>query len=562
MTSVGVGTDESGNTLSKIDLYPGSFWESIIRTSNYCKGKGLCPAEFAGLYDLIASQTVVKVISDDGGVVWSGESQHAFIQGGLALQMVDVMRMNTSQGLQAVEDCLISTINEERIKMPNGQEYFPQVGMLSVGHGLFSAPFENVTGQNFHGYLANKGVIPSNSFGLHYDSATLGLEASLVFGGYDQSRVIGNVGSFRLYEPGFLIMPTLLDIQIRVESGSSPFEPETDFYPGLLHLNRSIGSFQPTVISPQLPYLFMSPETCKNIGKHLPVTLEPGIGLYTWNINDPQYKQIIQSPSYLVFVFQYGSLSSSSNLTIKIPFQLLNLTLEDPIVPIRQQYFPCQPFHALDGTGRYYLGRALLQAAFFGVNWEQQTYFLAQAPGPMVNRSNVRPIAPKDTAIYSNPISDFAVTWSKHWSPLTASKNKNSPSSNSSNVANIDSAPHSQSSDGSVPSNMPNDNSKSDHTSDALTADQPRLSKGTVTAISVVAAMALIGLLILGSWYFCYGRRRSSKGPPNRSYGNQSRLSSTVQGLFEKDGTIRRFEAGGDKGLPHEAPADSGVYEK
>lgn len=171
------------------------------------------------------------------------------------------------------------------------------------------------------------------------------------------------------------MLVSLLDVQIGVENGTSPFH--SDSLTGLLKLNARFYGVQPVIIDTVLAYLSMLPDTCAAIAQNLPVSLQPSIGLYTWNTADPQFQKIMRSPSYLAFVFQK---SGAGNLTIKVPFQLLNLTLEAPIVPQTLQYFPCQPFQANDGSGHYFFGRAFLQAAFIGLNWEQMKWFLAQAP--------------------------------------------------------------------------------------------------------------------------------------------------------------------------------------
>lgn len=184
------------------------------------------------------------------------------------------------------------------------------------------------------------------------------------------------------------MLPNLLDVQIGVENGSSPSSESS--YTGLLKLNASFNGVQPAVINQIVPYLFMSSETCAAIAENLPVALEPQPGLYIWNTTDPRYERIVKSPAYLAFVFQ----NPSGNLTIKVPFQLLNLTLEAPIVIPTQQYFPCRPFRALDNSGNYFLGKVFLQAAFIGMNRQEEKFFLAQAPGPGVGASNIKSIGP------------------------------------------------------------------------------------------------------------------------------------------------------------------------
>ena len=194
----------------------------------------------------------------------------------------------------------------------------------------------------------------------------------------------------------------LLDIGIGVETGWTPFsnntipylgpssETNVTYISGLLQHNGSFANGQPTIINPVVPYFFMSPQTCANIAQHLPVTFQPGIGLYTWDTNGStaaEYQRVVRSPAYLAFVFQRPG---ASNITIKVPFALLNLMLDGPIVTTPQKHFPCRPYYANDGSGHYVFGKALFQAAFIGMNWGRNKWFLAQAPGPGVGASNKR----------------------------------------------------------------------------------------------------------------------------------------------------------------------------
>ena len=58
--TVGVGTNESGNALTSVDLYPGGIVESIILAQDYCSGTGVvCQAALAGLYDINDSRTIL-----------------------------------------------------------------------------------------------------------------------------------------------------------------------------------------------------------------------------------------------------------------------------------------------------------------------------------------------------------------------------------------------------------------------------------------------------------------------------------------------------------------------
>ncbi|KAG8529060.1 uncharacterized protein KY384_005695 [Bacidia gigantensis] len=432
--SASVGTDQTGKPLNMLDLYPGGFAYHLFYATDYCSNsqQQTCAAASAGLYDPENSTTANQNITDAPGVVQSQGSDLAQKTTGNASILVDSVSFNTTAGLTTVENSAIDSIHEQDITLPNGATYSPQVGFLALGGLDGERKYQRGNGMIIPNHLAGKDIIPSASTSLHYGSANLGPEGSLVWGGYDQSRIIGSVGQFDITKSDSKIEPNLLDIQIGTEKGGSPF-PQ-DSYVGLLALNETFGYHQPTEINAVLPYLYMSKDTCTNIARLLPVNFEPGIGLYMWNVNDPQYKRITTSPTYLSFIFPAQSTTNHStstadtaannisptNITIKVPFSLLDLTLEAPIVPTPRQYFPCYPFNALDQSGRYFLGRAFLQSTFLAMNFNQSTFFLAQAPGPEPDAPNIQSILPDQATLTSSPAGKFAQSWSAHWTPLPA----------------------------------------------------------------------------------------------------------------------------------------------
>lgn len=88
-----------------------------------------------------------------------------------------------------------------QIMLPDGTNYSTQVGSLSLGApgtgiqplgtDISNSAFGDINGQTYPGSLAAQNVTPSNSFRLHYGSASLDQMGSLVWGAYDQSRVLG-----------------------------------------------------------------------------------------------------------------------------------------------------------------------------------------------------------------------------------------------------------------------------------------------------------------------------------------------------------------------------------
>ena len=551
VVTVQIGNSDAQGTrpLSTVDLHPGGVWESMILRHEFCNDNGTlasnhsqqCLAEKAGLYAMTDSKTVQQGFTDEPGLVWQWGSSEAESVSGLAENVLDTMRIPTQGDILTVDNSTISAVEAWQIELPDGTNYSVQVGTLSLGApgaGLqtFGA---NATGQTIPGYAYAQDEVASNSWGLHYGSASLNQEGSLVFGGYDQRRVLGDVGAFD-FTGGSPMVPNLLDIQIGVENGSSPFSESS--YINLLKLNASFNGVQPALINPIIPYLFMSPETCAAVAENLPVTLNSRLGLYIWNTTDPQYERIVKSSAYLALIFQKAG---SGSLTIKMSFQLLNLTLEPPIVAKSQQYLPCKPFHALDGSGNYYLGKAFLQAAFIGMNWQEQKFFLAQAPGPGVGASNIRPIQPNDITIDSDPIENFATTWARNWKAISDTDNDRNTTAPSTTIG-----PNSNSDTDNSTTLAATSTSASNGEHSNSESEMSSRTKAGIAVGATVGALAVAGAVLLSRW------RRG-----RLAVQRQEEVVPTWQGLrvYEKDGEILYPELG--EALHHEADNDHEIHE-
>ncbi|RAO69775.1 uncharacterized protein BHQ10_005787 [Talaromyces amestolkiae] len=277
---------------------------------------------------------------------------------------------------------------------PGGRIQSLEVGVLSLGvdalNQSFSVNETHIVEANFvTGWLYKSGNIPSYSYGMHIGSAAKEISGSLILGGYDVARVIGDVSSQTYNGTRFPIQ--LLDIGIGVATGDSPWNSSS--ITNLLTAANS--SLQQQDASTQVlvtgtdPYLYLPQSTCDAIATHLPVSYNASLGLYLWNTKTTQYTKIVRSPSYISLTFAANASSTSDakmndTMTIKVPFVLLDLKLESPLVDESTAYFPCM---GTANGGLNVLGRAFLQAAFVGVNWatkgqEQGNWFLAQAPGP------------------------------------------------------------------------------------------------------------------------------------------------------------------------------------
>ncbi|KAI9371700.1 hypothetical protein BJX61DRAFT_543393 [Aspergillus egyptiacus] len=322
---------------------------------------------------------------------------------------------------------------------------------------------------NLDGWISTSCEVRVRSSGLSH----------LLLGGYDKNRAIGEVSAQPFSGGTFPIQ--LLDIGLGVASGGSPwsFRNQTGF---LAQDNSSLETGVTVQATTADPYLYLPQSSCDAIAAELPVVYQPDYGLYFWNTSDPRYSQIVTSPSYLAFTFSRNGLNNAE-ITINVPFALLNLTLQPPLVDTPTFYFPCM---ATDGT--YALGRAFFQAAFIGVNWNQGTgnWFLAQAPGPGYSTISDRTNIEASASTITGSESSWEASWARYWTELPSTSGPRNP---------VENEPSSG------------------------------LSSGAKAGIGVggaVGGLLVIGLLVW--WFFLRRRRQSGMMPVANGSGEQSAM--------------------------------------
>ena len=397
-----------------INLFVGRRWASTVITKAYCQlnSSESQPACDAGAYDEEASGEDIVTIA-----YRPGAETFAF---GLDTRGDNLRSLGDDMDLHVgdvVANASLVLVDSQMVEYPGGTWYPLSGGCLSVGaRGQINQTFDDspspVNTSMVPGYLFSHDTIPSNSFGMHIGAATPPLAGSLWFGGYDSKRVVGPV--LETGEDAWDV--TLRDISIQVISGESPWD--WSMKSDLLVSDGSDGrggSGMLVTVDGCSPYLTLPKPTCDKIAALLPVKYRADLGLYLWDINDPKYRQIITSPSVLAFVF-VGSTNTES-ITVRVPFVHLNLTLSRPLADSPIPYFPC----FTGGQGQPVLGRAFLQDAFLGANWDSKRLWMAQAPGPNISLADdATPIGPDDTSIQAGA-NDWATSWSGTWTELKPS---------------------------------------------------------------------------------------------------------------------------------------------
>ncbi|KAI9740130.1 MAG: hypothetical protein M1818_004881 [Claussenomyces sp. TS43310] len=487
-----------GTPSQNFDLLPGGSWMSNVLSPSVCRDtvESLsCSPQASGFYNVSASSTsyitpVTSFVHNDsfagvmGALPLFGNATWAFDE-------ITFSSGYPSAGSVTVPDFDMFVISEGYSTLPDGSEYSLEVGNLALGAPDVNQSWARSGDSRWNGtlltsYLYETGQTPSNSYGLHIGSAAIGIPGSLYVGGYDQSRVLGAVST---QEYGSDNLPIdLLDIGIGVAEGGSPFNYNAKS--GLLAQgNSSIGGSMTILVDATAPYLYLPQSTCDAITRDLPVVYDATRGLYIWSTEDARYEQIVSSPSYLGFTFRLNS-SVIQNMTINVPFSLLNLNLTAPLVTSPTPYFPCRPYSSGKEHGRFSLGRAFLQAAFVGVNWQTDhkgRWFLAQAPGP--NTPSIftpTAIGPTDNFLYAST-NQWADTWKGHWTALESTTTTAS---------------------GSAPNDGAGNNTASGNISYAShsTLDLSTGAKAGIAIGAVIVGMAIVVTLVI-----CFERWRTDR---------------------------------------------------
>lgn len=412
-----------------VDMYPGGFWDTYALSSDLCSGSS-SDCGIGGTWDPGNEQTQDKEQIDFEPSIDDSAS------GTYMTGLVYAENLNVGGSLAqsyTTPNASMVAVNVGNRTLPNGNEVALEVGQFCLGAdeptqvfstGSDSTSDPGIETWNVPGYLYNSSQTKANSYAITVGSTRFNYPGSLIFGGYDKGRVIGPPTTWGDTPP------QLLDMVLGVEVGGSPFDFESKA--GLLLTNTSQNEQIPVFPEPAEPYLHLPKQTCDNLAKYLPITYDSSSGYYLWNTDDPSYMNVTTSAAYLGFVFPPNT-GATQDVTIKVPFALLvlNLTQEASGKPGSTPYFPCMPYTPPasgpgaggSGDNSYLLGRAFLQAAFVGRNWNQHVSWLAQAPGPGSAKQGLG-FEPQDIENTATTLDlyegdkYFNASWSGYWKPL------------------------------------------------------------------------------------------------------------------------------------------------
>ncbi|KAH9897492.1 aspartic peptidase domain-containing protein [Xylariomycetidae sp. FL2044] len=433
----------------QIATYPGGAIDrTYVITKAYCDNNNgtPCYAEKAGLYQ--------RARASGAGSTFNESSTSSSFTDGLDMKVTHPWvswfdDVQLTESAHTIDNIWLALVDDGVVKFPGDGDddtYPLSVGCLSMGdQGKPTNAHENGTGTTIGAGLRKAGLTTSNFFGLHLGSAAAGAgpEPSMYFGGYDRSRVLGDILTAR----GEFGPVVLLDLSIDVVEGFSPFAfafaGGARRAAGLLAENSTVGASLNVSVDPCAPYLALPRSSCDAVARWLPVAYDERLALYLWDTADPWYAKIVGSASALTFTFASGggsdSSNSNSNVSISVPFSHLNLTLEAPLLvsdgdgDTQTTYFPCHP-----QSDSFSLGRAFLQDAFVAQDYYKYLdppfgeFYMAQAPGPGIAAVAADPREISSVGIASSAL-DWAATWSGAWTALSQAEAWNATSGDGGN---------------------------------------------------------------------------------------------------------------------------------
>ncbi|KAK6526332.1 hypothetical protein TWF694_004930 [Orbilia ellipsospora] len=432
-----------GSDPQTLNLFPGSQWATTILSDVICGDRSNCASEKGGLYNYSLDNLTYHPVTRPT-IIGADTIPYGQLFDAKGLTLGQFNQLGVGGGLSYVTIANASVLRVDAATLYYGKDRVqvqPSNGFLALG-GLADyqtfGPYQPVIALN---YLAATGKIESRTWGMHYSSAKLNQIPSLIWGGYDKSRISGPVQTFDLDSGGGMRM-NLIGINIGVAIGKSPFPYQMKSNLLVNNIATGQGNVVTRVeLESAIPYLVLPQETCDAIARELPVVFNASLGFYLWKTADPLYQAIVTSPAYLSLDFQ---VSASQNLTLKIPFALLDLNLTAPLVTDTQAYFPCMggTIDKTTGDGAF-LGRAFYQAVFIAKSFETSKFWIAQARGPSYTVSDIQGIDKTAVSLDAPPaVGDdtWVSSWNSSWMvvPLdTASSPTPKPSSGTSKTTMI-----------------------------------------------------------------------------------------------------------------------------
>jgi hypothetical protein len=189
-----------------------------------------------------------------------------------------------------------------------------------------------------------------------------GVPGSLVFGGYDKSRLTDNGIS--------ISMPSNANTTLAVGINGIIYQPQ----PGVEDSTSSLTEegFDASIDS-TFPYLVLPDSVCDHFVKKFGLNYDEGRKLYT--VDSDSHALNKRKNATLTFKVARSAAESLEYANIVLPYAAFDLEFRDPGNSTSERYFPIKKSE----NSMYVLGRAFLQEAYIVVDYERANFTVAPA---------------------------------------------------------------------------------------------------------------------------------------------------------------------------------------
>ncbi|KAL4958632.1 uncharacterized protein BDV14DRAFT_206474 [Aspergillus stella-maris] len=270
--TINVGSDRQ-----PIALYPGANYASIIFADSICANSTLSPTCYvarAGTYNESDSATSISTGSPTSNASTLWNILYWSVQGEARQESIgDEVTLGVGESETIIPNVSFTAIYDTYQTYYNGRSYPVSVGNLALGAPRLRDASSGLSLNMIASWLYTSGPIPSYSYSMHIGSGNPPIPGSLVVGGYDRTRLIGEGSTQSIVDSAGTLQIVLRDIGLGVAEGASPFPVFTDTHRGGLFLdaehgeNMDMGTVLPrtVTIDPTKPYMYLPAATCDAI---------------------------------------------------------------------------------------------------------------------------------------------------------------------------------------------------------------------------------------------------------------------------------------------------------
>ncbi|KAL1796240.1 hypothetical protein ACET3X_004780 [Alternaria dauci] len=268
----------------------------------------------------------------------------------------------TGSGLHGFDHVGIDNLTMEKLAVTA----YASPGLWIGQMGLLPLPLnfsETISSPALISALKDEGQIPSLAYGYQAGAPYRGTKvpASLILGGYDLSRSSEPLTiDINLADMAKALTVGLQDIVV------------TNTLNGTLSMVENERILAP--IDSSIPEIWLPKSVCDRFESAFGLEYHDGTGRYV--LTDPARDRLRELSPTLTFTIGTNAVTGGNTTVIQIPYEAFDLQIGYPVFANATNYFPIR---RADNESQYAIGRAFLQEAYIGVDYESGIFNVSAA---------------------------------------------------------------------------------------------------------------------------------------------------------------------------------------